>query len=90
VPHDREPATISELKAKPGEPPPRPVMLTKHGAEILARLEHMMDDATRAMGPPPPPSASADKKKKKKDEAAIPGTGDALAATLEGRAFGRN
>ncbi|HWC91921.1 MAG TPA: PBP1A family penicillin-binding protein, partial [Pseudolabrys sp.] len=90
VPRDRQPATVAELKAKPGEPPPppRPVMLTKHGAEILARLEHMMDDASRAMGPPPP-SASADKKKKK-DEAAIPGTGDALAATLEGRAFGRN
>ncbi len=88
VPHDRQPATIAELKAKPGEPPPppRPVMLTKHGAEILARLEHMMDDATRAMGPPPPPSVSVDKKK----QADIPGTGDALAATLEGRAFGRN
>ncbi len=88
VPHDRQPATVAELKAKPGEPPPppRPVMLTKHGAEILARLEHMMDDASRAMGPPPP-SVSADKKKQ---SGGIPGTGDALAATLEGRAFGRN
>ena len=38
-------------------------MLTKRGAEILVRLEHMMDDASRAMGPPPPPSVSADKKK---------------------------
>ena len=86
VPHDRQPGAVAELKAKPGEPPPppRPVLLTKKGADILVRLEHMMDDATRAMGPPS--TVSTEKKK----QAEIPGTGDTLAVTLEGRAFERN
>ena len=87
VPKERQPAAAAELKAKPGEPPPPPrqVLLTKRGGEILARLEHMMDDASRALGPAPS-AVSTDKKKK----AEIPGMGDALADTLEGRAFERN
>jgi hypothetical protein len=58
-------------------------MLTKKGTDILAHLEHMMDDANRAMGPLPA-AVSADQKK----QAAR--NGDALASALEGRAFERN
>jgi penicillin-binding protein 1A len=29
--------------------PPRPTLLTKHGADILVRLERMLDDARRAL-----------------------------------------
>jgi len=87
VPRERQPSLVAEAKPPADEPapPPRPAMLTKRGAEILVRLEHMMDDANRAMGPPPS-TVSADKK----NQAAIPKTGDALASTLEGRAFERN
>ena len=51
-------------RPKPAEPPPppRPLLLTKRGAEILVRVERMMDDANRAMGPPPPPSDPSSKK----------------------------
>ena len=66
-------------------PPPRPVMLTKRGAEILVQLEHMMDDAHRVMATSP--SAASTEKRK---EAAVTPKGDALASALEGRAFERN
>jgi ribosomal protein L12E/L44/L45/RPP1/RPP2 len=61
-------------------------MLTKRGADILVQLEHMMDDAHRAMAAVAAPTASATKRK----EAAATPKGDALAAALEGRAFERN
>ncbi|HEX5212851.1 MAG TPA: PBP1A family penicillin-binding protein [Pseudolabrys sp.] len=77
-----EPA-VAEAKSKTGAPPPRPTVLTKRGADILVRVERMMDDANRAMGPLPS-AASAIKKK----QAAVPDKGDALAASLEGHAFG--
>ncbi len=60
-------------------------MLSKRGAEILAGIERMMNDANRAM-PPLPSSLSADKEK----QARTGRKGDALASTLEGRAFERN
>jgi penicillin-binding protein 1A len=87
VPRERQPSLVAEAKTSPNEqaPPPRPAMLTKRGAEILVRLERMMDDAGRAMGPPPS-TVSTDKKK----QAEIPPAGGALAVTLEGRAFERN
>ena len=34
-------------------PPPRPVALTKRGADILVRVERLMDEASRALGPMP-------------------------------------
>jgi penicillin-binding protein 1A len=76
---------IAENKSKSSEPPPplRPTILTKRGADILVRVERLMDDANRAMGPPRP-TVSSDKKK----QAEIPQKGDAVAAALEGRAFG--
>jgi hypothetical protein len=58
-------------------------VLTRRGADILARVERMMDDANRAMGPLP--SATSASKKK---QAAVPEKGDALATALEGHAFG--
>src|SRR5262249_20403001 len=62
-----------ELKNLPGLPPTpappapvvasankdaaRPAMLTFRGARVLVDLEHMMEDASRAMPPPPAPAA---------------------------------
>ncbi len=85
VPHDRQEQAVA-LKSKSNEPPPppRPVMLTKRGVDILVRLEHMMDDANRALGPLPTVSAG------KERQAQAGRKGDALAADLEGRAFDRN
>jgi len=40
-------------------PPPRPTLLTKNGADILIRIERLMDDARRSM--PPMNVSSADK-----------------------------
>jgi penicillin-binding protein 1A len=53
APARKEPAVVAS-KHKPAEgPPPRPALLTRRGAEILVRVEHMMDDASRALGPGP-------------------------------------
>ncbi len=84
VPPVRQP-TVAEIKSKSSEPapPPRPTVLTKRGADILVRVERMMDDANRAMGPVRPTVST-----KKKKQAEAPQKGDALAAALEGHAFG--
>ncbi|MBI3705854.1 MAG: penicillin-binding protein, partial [Rhizobiales bacterium] len=76
---------VAEAKSKSNEPapPPRPTVLTKRGADILVRVERMMDDANRALGPVQP-TVSTDKKK----QAAGDQKGAALASALEGRAFG--
>jgi penicillin-binding protein 1A len=87
IPHERQEQSVA-FKTKSGDgppPPPRPVMLTKKGADILVRLERMMDDANRALGPPPP-SASATKER----QAQAGSKNGALAVELEGKAFGRN
>ena len=84
-PERQQPAAASAKKPGDFAPPPRPVMLSKRGAEILAGIERMMNDANRAM-PPLPTSLSVDKEK----QAAASHKGDALASTLEGRAFERN
>src|SRR5271169_5500145 len=83
VPPARQEPAVAEVKSKTGAPPPRPTVLTKGGADILVRVERLMDDANRAMGPLPP-SVSTDKKK----QAEAPQKGDALASALEGHAFG--
>jgi penicillin-binding protein 1A len=84
VPPARPQQAIAEARPKANEqaPPPRPVALTKRGADILVRVERMMDDASRAMGPPP--TVSMDKKKQAQSDQ----KGDALTASLEGRSFG--
>src|SRR5665647_3102434 len=85
VPLARQQSVVAEAKSKSGEPPPppRPTALTKRGADILVRVERMMDDANRALGPVQP-TVSTEKKK----QAGAPQKGDALAVALEGRAFG--
>ena len=83
VPPARQGPAVAEVKSKSGAPPPRPTVLTKQGADILVRVERMMDDANRAMGPLRP-TVSSNKKK----QAEAPQKGDALASTLEGHEFG--
>jgi hypothetical protein len=63
--------------------PPRPALLTKRGAEILVRVERLMDDANRALGPVRPTVSSG-----KDRQATAPETGDTFASSLEGRASG--
>jgi penicillin-binding protein 1A len=84
VPARAIPAVATSKNSEP-PPPPRPTVLTKRGAEILARVERMLDDANRAMGPLPP-TVSADGKGQAKSDTQP--KGDALASALEGRAFG--
>jgi penicillin-binding protein 1A len=86
APPERQQPAVAELKTNPGDsaPPPRPIMLSKRGAEILARVKRSMDEADRAMRPLPA-NLSADKEK----QAAAPQANDALASALEGRAFER-
>jgi penicillin-binding protein 1A len=84
APTARKQPLVAQVRSKSNEPapPPRPIVLSRKGADILVRVERLMDDAYRAMGPPQPTVST---EKKKKAEAAD--RGDALTATLEGRAF---
>jgi penicillin-binding protein 1A len=53
--------TVAESEHKPAEqPPPRPALLTKRGADVLVRVERMMDAANKALviGGNPPDRAS--------------------------------
>jgi penicillin-binding protein 1A len=85
VPVPARPQNVAEAKTKSGETPPpaRPAVLTKRGADILVRVERLMDDANRALGP-----AVSDKKKQA--GAQQPGDTGALAVSLEGHAFGNS
>jgi penicillin-binding protein 1A len=83
VPPVRAP-TVAEAKKGVEAPPPRPRLLTKRGADVLVRIERMMDEATRALGPVPTVASGTMK------QAGAPDRGAALTATLEGRAFVRN
>jgi penicillin-binding protein 1A len=86
VPQVRQQTVVAETKPKSSEPapPPRPALLTRRGADILVRVEKLMDDANRKLGPPARPTVSTAKEK----QAKAPGASDALASSLEGRAFG--
>ncbi len=84
----RQPEAVAQGRAKEEQPPPRPITLSKRGAEILVRVEHMMDDASRALGPLPTALEPGAKK-----QAEAPHKVDAMATALEGKAFdlgGRN
>ena len=79
VPPARQQPAVADAKAKSGEPPPpRPAVLSKRGADVLVRIERMMDDAQRALGPSIP-TVSAEKKKQVSDLQ----NSDAVAAALE-------
>jgi penicillin-binding protein 1A len=88
APQARQQPAVAEVKSKSNEaqPPPRPALLTKRGADVLVRVERMMDDANRALGPVAParPTVSSGKGK----QAQTSDKGQALAVSLEGRAFG--
>jgi penicillin-binding protein 1A len=88
APQVRQQPAVAEVKSKSNEaqPPPRPALLTKRGADVLVRVERMMDDANRALGPVAParPTVSSGKGK----QAQTSDKGQALAVSLEGRAFG--
>ena len=88
----QQPATVAEVKAKSNEPaaPPRPALLTKRGADALVRVERLMDDANRALGPARPTVSSAKDKQVQAPLPPSPHPGDALASSLEGRAFGNH
>src|SRR5262249_21303831 len=47
------PAAEVAATAATGDVAPRPALLTRRAAAILQRLEHMMDDATRALASSP-------------------------------------
>jgi penicillin-binding protein 1A len=85
VPQVRQQVASADGKLKSGveTPPPRQNVLTKRGAELLVRVERLMDDANRALEPVPPSAAGEIKKRAQSQE-----QGDALTATLEGHAFG--
>jgi penicillin-binding protein 1A len=85
VPTVRQQPVVAEGKSKSDEPPPpsRPAVLTKRGADILVRVERMMDDANRALGPVRP-TVSTEKQKQAADQQKR----DALAVAIEVRPSG--
>jgi penicillin-binding protein 1A len=98
VPQVRQQPAVAEVKSKSSAPPPapRPALLTKRGADILVRVERLMDDANRALGPtssnigPTSPTNPIVPIRGKDKEASAPRAGDAFAASLEGRALGNH
>jgi penicillin-binding protein 1A len=87
VPPARQQPVVADLRGRHVEQPPaRPAVLTKRGAEALVRVEQMMDEANRALASNP---ATPNEPKR---GAAIDRP-DALASTLENasiRGAGRN
>ena len=84
VPSARQQPVVADAKSKSIEPAtPRPAVLSRRGADILVRVERMLDDAQRALGPSIP-TVSTDKKK----QVSAQQKGDALAAALEDRPLG--
>ena len=76
VPPARQQPAVADAKAKSGEPPPpRPAVLSTRGADVLVRVERMMDDAQRALGPVPTVS-----NEKKKQVSEMPVTGPVAVA----------
>ena len=85
MPQVRQQPVVAEAKPTKNEPapPPRPALLTKRGADALVRVERLMDDANRALGPARPTVSTG-----KEKDAAAQRAGDALASSLEGKSFG--
>jgi len=95
VPPARQQPEIAQFQASKSAPPPRPIMLSKRGADILVQVERMMDDANRAMGPIPSAIAIEPRKQASLQKDATTANpdgqaleGSALAAALEGKALG--
>jgi penicillin-binding protein 1A len=83
IPAER-PKLVADTKPNVNAPPRRPRLLSKRGSDVLVRIERLMDDASRALGPLP---TVADEGKR---QASKNGDDDALTAALEGRVFVRN
>jgi penicillin-binding protein 1A len=80
IPSSR-PQVVADAHSKNSEPQaPRPVGLTKRGADVLVNVERMMDDANKALVS----SGAAPGSVEPKRGASLDGRGDALASTLEG------
>jgi penicillin-binding protein 1A len=81
VPSVKQQPVVADSKSKSSDPaPPRPAVLSRRGADILVRVERMMDDAQRALGP----TVSTEKKK----QVSAQDSGSSVAAVLEDRPFG--
>jgi penicillin-binding protein 1A len=53
APNQTAPAVAKAAPDKDAPPPPlRPTVLTQRGTDVLVRIERMMEDAGRALGPP--------------------------------------
>jgi penicillin-binding protein 1A len=77
VPPARQQIVVADARSKNAEPPPlRPVALTKRGADILVRVERLMDEANRSGGGLPAPADT--------NRGAALERGGAIATTLEG------
>ncbi|MFA6266594.1 MAG: penicillin-binding protein, partial [Pseudolabrys sp.] len=87
--HVQQVAARSSKSDNKAAAPRRPTLLSKRGAEALVHVERLLDDANRSMTPLRP-AVSNDRKRQigLSDATAVPETGDALAAALEGHAFG--
>jgi penicillin-binding protein 1A len=48
-PQSQAPARVAAAAPGKGDAPQRPSLLTRRGADILIRVERLMDDATRAL-----------------------------------------
>jgi penicillin-binding protein 1A len=68
----------SESKNANAEVPERPPILTRKGADVLVRVERLMDDATRALAAREVPGNKADV------QGATPQRGGALASAGDG------
>jgi hypothetical protein len=44
---------VSSATPKAADIPPRPAVLTKRGADVLVRVERLMEAASRALAPAP-------------------------------------
>jgi penicillin-binding protein 1A len=78
------PKLVADTKPNVDAPPPRPRLLSKRGSDVLVRIERLMDDASKALGPLPTVADEGKRQAKRASE------DDALTAALEGRAFERN
>jgi penicillin-binding protein 1A len=78
------PKLVADAKPNVNAPPPRPRLLSKRGSDVLVRIERLMDDAAKALGPLPTVAEEG------KRQAKAPSGEDSLTAALEGRAFVRN
>jgi len=63
VPPPRQQPAVADLNRRTEPPPIRPAVLTRRGADILVRVERLMDEASRALatsGPLPPAETRRD------------------------------